>query len=137
MDDLNILVSEELNGSPITVFRLEGRVNMGNADLLMQRFEEAFNKGSRKMILDLTRVESLTSAGLRVILKLYKMLGEETVKPGGGSSPATGVETPAKSPYLKIVGANPTVRQVFQIVGIDSIFELYENVESASASFEA
>jgi anti-anti-sigma factor len=137
MSDLNISVTEEQSGTPITVFQLEGRVNMGNADRLMQSLETAFNEGSRNMILDLTGVESVTSAGLRVILRLYKMLGEETAAPAGEPSQTGEVETPSKSPYLKIVGLHPNVRGVFQIVGIERLFDIYEDLEAARASFKA
>ena len=129
MSDLNISVTEEPGVTPITVFRLEGRVNMGNADRLMQGLEAAFAEGSRNMILDLTGVESLTSAGLRVILRTYKLLGAE-------SAVGTGeVETAGRSPYLKLAGPNPNVRGVFQIVGIERLFEIYEDLEAARASF--
>jgi anti-anti-sigma regulatory factor len=129
MSDLNISVSDEPGEIPITVFRLAGRVNLGNSDRLMLTLRAAFNRGSRNMILDLTGVESLTSAGLRVILQLYKLLGEEAAA-GTGEA-----EIAAKSPYLKLAGPNANVREVFQMVGIERLFEIYQNVAAARASF--
>ena len=63
---MNIRVSQEQGRVPITVYRLEGRVNLGNADELERMAQQAHADGMRDLIIDLETVTSLTSAGMRV-----------------------------------------------------------------------
>ena len=53
-------------------FIIKGRVNAINADELQLKLEKAFNDGQKKLVLNMLRVEYLSSAGIRVILKMYK-----------------------------------------------------------------
>jgi anti-sigma B factor antagonist len=77
---------------------------------LEQRILELFNEGARQYILDFSRVEVITSAGIRVLVKLTKMLG------GKG---------------LALCSLNEQVSTVFDIAGFTGFFTIESGRETA------
>jgi anti-anti-sigma factor len=114
-----VIVSQAQGRVPVTVFQLQDRVNMGNTLELEMAATQAFTAGGRNMVIDLTRVPSLTSAGIRTILILYKMLAE----PQG------------KIQHLKLVNPTAPVREVLKIAGLLDLIQTYDNLDEAVASF--
>lgn len=49
-----------------------GRVSMSNANLLQYEVDKAIEDGHKKILVNMSRVEYLSSTGIRVILKAYK-----------------------------------------------------------------
>jgi len=134
MEELEITISQEQGRTPVTIFHLEGRVNLGTAEQLQAKAQEAAQVGARYMLLDLAGVRSLTSAGLRAIHQIYQMLRDASSAVGEDAArdAQAGV---LKSPYLKLLNPTPEVRRVLQIAGFDMFLEIHDNVKDAIASF--
>lgn len=111
---------------PVTVFHLQGRLNMGNARLLEEAARQAMEGGNHYFLLDLGELESLTSAGLRTIQWLYKT----TLDSQPVIDPA-----PAVSPYLKLACASPDVGRVLRLAGFDTFIGVYDSLDEALQSF--
>jgi anti-anti-sigma factor len=114
-----VTVSQAQGRVPVTVFQLQDRLNMGNTAELDQAAKEAYDAGGRNMVIDLSRAPSLTSAGIRTILVIYKML----------------TEPEEKAKHLKLVCPTPYVRQVLDIAGLLDFIEIYDSLDAAVASF--
>lgn len=113
-------VSQAEGRVPVTVFELQDRVNLGNTAELEQAARDAYANGTRDLVLDISKVDSFTSAGIRVLLVIYKLLaGDE------GRS----------SRHVKLVSPTPYVRQVLEVSGVAESIEIYETLEEAVASF--
>jgi len=123
---MNITISQEQARVPVTVFRVEGRINLGNADDLTRKAQNAYEVGMRDLILDLSGVESLTSAGLRAILTIMRMLGTD-------SKDSPGVK--GKSLHLKLLNPTEYVLITMRTAGFDRYLEIYESLPEALASF--
>jgi anti-anti-sigma factor len=123
---MNIRVSQEQGRVPVTVFRLDGRVNLGNADELERMAQQAHADGMRDLIIDLEEVTSLTSAGMRVLHSIYRLLGVDA------SERSTHIQ---KSRHLKLVNPSPYVRRVLEIAGYDLFLDIYGDLQEAVASF--
>ena len=123
---MNIRVSQEQGRVPVTVFRLDGRVNLGNADELERMAQQAHADGMRDLIIDLEEITSLTSAGMRVLHSIYRLLGVDA--PEG----STKIH---KSLHLKLVNPSPYVRRVLEIAGYDLFLDIYGDLQEAVASF--
>ena len=65
---MEITVSQEVGRVPVTVFEVSGLINLGSADQLEQQAQADYEKGTRYLLIDLSEVDSLSSAGLRSIL---------------------------------------------------------------------
>jgi anti-sigma B factor antagonist len=54
-------------------FTLKGRVNAASADILQDRLDTAiFKEEQKKIVVNMSNVEYLSSIGIRVILRTYK-----------------------------------------------------------------
>lgn len=123
---MNIAISQEQARVPVSVFRVEGRINLGNADELTRQAQNAYQAGMRDMILDLSGVESLTSAGLRSILTIMKMLNKDSAELSGQGG---------KSPHLKLLNPTEYVLITMRTAGFDRYLEIHESLPEALASF--
>jgi anti-anti-sigma factor len=110
-------ISQAQGRVPVTVFRLQDRVNLGNFAELENMAKDAYRNGTRNLVIDLSKSESLTSIGVRALVVIHKMLSTE------------------KGKHLKL--ANPTdhIREVLQISGVAQFIEIYDSVDDAVASF--
>ena len=87
------------------------------ADELMRRFDETLGEGSGGIVLDLMQVTHMDSAGV-------------------GSVVACGKRAAAAGALMKIaLAATGPVRRIFEITQLTRAFEIFEDTESAIASF--
>jgi len=121
-----ITVSQQHARVPVTILHVHGQVNLGNAHELEQAGRAALDHGARHVLLDLSQVSSLTSAGLRAVHTLYRLLGSPTSDPGG---------VPAKSPYLKVLNPSPDIRRVLSLAGFEAFIDIHDDLAQALASF--
>jgi anti-anti-sigma factor len=92
---------------------------MGNSAELEHAAREAFAAGGRDKVIDLPKVPSLTSAGVRTIVVIHQMLAE----------------TKDQARHLKLVNPTAYVREVLEIAGLLKYIEVYESIDEAMASF--
>ncbi len=93
-----------------TVVSVSGRLDAGTASDLEKDCANLINEGSTKLILELSALEYVSSAGLRSVLAVAKKL-----KAAGGG--------------LSLCGLSGLVQEVFSIAGFDSFLPVYETVE--------
>jgi anti-sigma B factor antagonist len=132
MDSMQITVSQMQGRVPVTVLHLKGRMNMGAADFVEQRAQDAIDQGARNLLLDLTDVVSLTSAGLRTIHVLARSMQAASAD---GKAATTPLSPDKKSAYLKLLNPSPDIRRVLNISGFDSLLEVFSDLQTAVASF--
>ncbi len=114
-----LTVSQTCGRVPITVFHLEDRLNLGNAEKLEQAAKGAYEAGGRYMVIDLTKAHSLTSAGIRALIVIYKMLTDPN----------------DKVKHLKLVSPTPEVHEVLRIAGLLDFIEVHDSLDKAVDSF--
>ena len=83
-------------------FILEGRINSLNYTVLEDKLNETLHERHRNIILNMLRVDHLSSAGIKVILKAYK----DAQKLGG---------------RLGIEGPSENVRNVLGMTALDTL----------------
>ncbi len=125
-------VSQMQGSVPVAVLHLHGLINLGTAETLQQKAQEAINAGARNLLLDMTDVSSLTSAGLRAIQIIVKSLDAAWMggKPGPAPRSADG-----KSLHLKLLNPKPQIQQVLDISGFSHYLEIHHDLQEAVASF--
>ena len=58
-------------------FIIKGRMNAVSAPELERKIENAINEGTKNIVLNMFEVEFLSSAGIRVILKIHKQMSQQ------------------------------------------------------------
>jgi anti-anti-sigma factor len=115
-----VKVSHAQGRVPITVLHLQNRINLGNIDELEKTAREVFTGGGRDMIIDLSKAPSITSAGIRSILVIHKMLS------GAGKEQIN---------HLKLVSPTPPVQEVLKVTGLLDYLQVFASLDEAVRSF--
>ncbi len=132
---MEIVVSHEQGRVPVTVFRIKGEINMNTHEQLQAQAQAAFEAGARKMLLDLSEVTYITSAGLRTISYIFKLLHSESPAASQAAMHQGLRDGTFKSPHLKLLNPQPPVLQALNIAGFDMFLETHASLKEAVASF--
>lgn len=95
---------------------LRGRVDTVSAPELAKKTDAALQQEQKKWVFDLSGLEYISSAGLRVFLGTAKSL-----KAGGGE--------------LRLAAAVPAVHKVLRIAGLLSLFKYFDRLDDALEAF--
>jgi hypothetical protein len=131
MSELDITASQIQGDVPVTILHLSGHLHGSTERELLDRARQAQEDGSKYLLLDLSNVEVLTSAGLRAIHNIFNLFtpqsDRETIREHG--------EEPYKSPYVKLVCPNPNIYYVLNIAGFLQNILIYNDIDEAIRSF--
>lgn|SRR5690606_2712151 len=106
-------VTREKNGE-ILLVSAAGQINSANAAELETQLLQWVEEGEHKWVLDMSGVEYISSAGLRVVLLLAKRLKQQ-----GG--------------HVVLCSLQPHVLEVFDISGFLSILDVADSRDAALA----
>lgn len=102
----------------VVVVSLSGRIDSTAAVDFEEQLIQIIDQGTNIMVVDFLNVQFISSAGLRVLL-----LAAKKVKPYGGK--------------LHLCNMSKDVREVFDISGFSSIFDIHANVTEATQAIGA
>ncbi len=123
MDSALKITQEQLVGNvPVTVLHLRGWLDAQSEELLLASARDAYTAGARFILIDLAEVDTLTSAGMRAMQKVYKLFTAE--------------EEYFKVSRVKLCNAPPQVYHVLGITGFLQNIPNYETLQSALDSFK-
>ena len=108
------IIERDENG--VAVYVLEGRIDTAGAVDLDLALQAAAASGKNRMILDMSEVRYIGSAGLRTMADVLT----KNQKAGGD---------------LKLVALNRKVERVLRIIGFDKFFSIYDAVDEALADY--
>ena len=123
METTLTITREEIQANnPITVLHLQGWLDAKGEENLLAAARAAYSEGTRYMILDLAGVETLTSAGMRAMHKVYKLY--------------TPAEERMKTLRVSICNAPVQVNNILGITGFLLNIPSYRNMQLAIDSFK-
>lgn len=131
MSELNITSSQVEGDTPVTILHLSGHLHGDTERELVDRARQAREDGAKSLILDLSEVEILTSAGLRAIHNIFNLF----TPPGDVVIIRQHGEEPYKSPYFKLVCPNPNIYYILNIAGFLQNILIFNNMDDAVNSF--
>lgn len=106
---------------PVTVFRLRGWLDAQSEEQLLEAARTAHDGGARYLLIDMTDLDTLTSAGMRALQKVYQIF--------------TPKEDQFRVAHLKLCNAPPQIYNVLGITGFLQNIPMYESQEAALQSF--
>src|SRR5512147_2149458 len=110
---------EERSLGDVIVLDLKGKITLGQGDeLLKDKVNSLVNQGYKKLVLNLTEVPYIDSAGLGEIVRTYT-----TVSRQGGS--------------LKLLNLTKKITDLLSITKLLTVFETYDNEADAVRSFSS
>ena len=100
----------------VTVVEMEGNLDTNTSVDAQDHIDALMDEGATKLLADFTKVDFVSSAGLRILLATGKRLGSTA----GG---------------LRICGLNETVAEIFEISGFSTILNVFPSETDALSGF--
>lgn len=119
--DFGILSEEMQADVPVTVFHLRGWLDAQSEEQLLAAARTAYDEGARYLLIDMSRLDTLTSAGMRALQKVFQIFTEN--------------EAPFKVAHLKLCNAPPQIYNILGITGFLQNIPMYESMDTALQSF--
>lgn len=100
----------------VTLVKIEGRVDHGTAkefkNSLMPHLDQCAEGEVKNLIIDLSGVHYMTSAGLRVLMIAAKTCGKHKAE-------------------IAVAGLQPAIQEIFKISRFDLVLNVFPSVKSA------
>ncbi|MBN2118065.1 MAG: STAS domain-containing protein [Anaerolineales bacterium] len=122
MDSDFRISSEQMQAEvPVTVFHVRGWLDAQSEEQLLEAARTAYDGGARYLLVDMKELDTLTSAGMRALQKVYQIF--------------TPKEERFKVAHLKLCNAPPQIYNVLGITGFLQNIPMYESLDTALQSF--
>ena len=106
----------------VDVLAISGRLDAQSAPALQQEFETLFADSRHRILLDLGQLEYISSPGLRVLIDARKRAREWKLSDMDRGD-------------VRIANLPPRIREVFDLTGFTSLFEIYDDMVDGVGSF--
>ncbi len=130
---------------PVVILHLDGILDGANYKKLIEKGESLFNNGTRDLILDLTNLTFISSAGLGALHQVA-LLFQGKIHPDRADSWAGYRWATYKNikrdhdlrhqAHVKLISPTKEVREVLDMIGFDSLFEIFTSLPQAVESFQ-
>lgn len=119
--DLKITSEQVQAAVPVTILQVRGWLDAQSEEQLLAVARTAFEDGARYILIDMSELDTITSAGIRSLQKIYQMY--------------TPKEDRFKVAHLKLCNAPPQIYNVLGITGFLHNIPMYESLEAALETF--
>jgi anti-anti-sigma regulatory factor len=136
---MQISFSKQEGRVPVTVMKLAGNLDASNYADVITKAQNAYDEGSRSLLMDLSEVPYVSSAGLMslhsvaLIFAGFSLKSKEAGRPAFRSINAENAKTVRE--HLKLLCPQPDVEQVLDVVGLKQFLDIYTELETAVQSF--
>jgi len=132
---MEITVTQEQGRVPVTVLYVAGTTDSASADEFEKKVMEVIDEGGRYLVMDLSKVPYMSSAGLRVLQEVFNKLRSVSGDTKDKEMYRQINEGSFQSPYLKLINPTKEVMEVLKMSGFDMLVPVEKNLKSAVASF--
>jgi anti-anti-sigma regulatory factor len=134
-----ITISKTEESPSIVTLHLEGKLDGANYETLIEAAREIYSDGQRDLILDLSKLTFISSAGLSSIHQVALLFRGETLpNHDSGWAAYHAIERDlgkATQQHVKLLAPSKTVKEAFDLTGFATLFESYDDMADALASF--
>ena len=136
---MEITCTQKQGRVPVTILQLDGKLDGSNYMQLVEEAKRNYGDGVRDLLIDLSRLSYLSSAGIAAIHKtalLFRGLELPDEESGWASFHAidrdrdNGVQK-----HVKLLSPQPEVANILDITGFKALFEIHTDLDMAVASF--
>ena len=132
---MDVTITQEKGLVPVTVVHVDGKTDSASADEFEKKVMEAIDGGARHLVLDLSKVPYMSSAGLRVLQHAFDRLRSFSSGENNKEMYRQINDGSYASPNLKIINPTKEVMEVLKMSGFDMLIAVEKDLKSAVASF--
>jgi len=119
-----VTISQAQGRVPVSILQLAGKFDTNAADEFDRQAREVVEAGAKDVLVDMSQVEYMSSAGLRCIHNLFYQLhpqGSEEYNRIVNEGIPQGTY---KAPHMKLLNPNKRVKESLRMVGIDMYMDI-------------
>ena len=132
---MQLKVSTENGRVPVTVVHVDGNIDSGSYEAFLAGVEESINAGARHVLIDLSHVPFVSSAGLRALNILLNRLRALTPDVSDEEMRKGINQGTYKSPHLKLLNPSRETTTTLDSSGFSMFIENFDDLKAAIASF--
>jgi anti-anti-sigma factor len=135
---MEINVSQEKGRVPVSTVHIKGDLDASSYLELVNTAQKLYNAGVRSLLLDLTDLAFISSAGLASLHIVTKMFRGETADLEDGWGTYKEIDRERESGLqknVKLLNPSPEVDKVLDMVGFKQLFEVFSDLGEAVQSF--
>jgi anti-sigma B factor antagonist len=106
---IGLIINETENG-PVQVVHVEGYLDGHTFGELEQRLDQLLTAGRVRLVIELSKLTYIASSGVGVFINFQS-------------------QASAKGGNLQLVNPSPSVHEIFDLLGLDSLFVIHPTVD--------
>lgn len=132
---MEIKVSTENGRVPVTIIHVDGDIDSSTYETFESEVLKLVSDGARDILVDLTHVHFVSSAGIRAFNTVFNKLRE--IEPDVSDEEMhKGISAGTyKFPHFKLLHPSKETRGTLQMVGLDMYVDIYDDLDTALAAF--
>ena len=138
---MNIIVEQAGTEKPVTILEIQGELDGKTYKSLIQQVEQLYQSGTRRLLLDLSEMTFMSSAGLVGLhTAVMVMRGQQPPDMEHGWNVMREIthninSTTGYDVNCKLLQPQPRVQMTLEITGISQLLETFTDRETAVNSF--
>jgi anti-anti-sigma factor len=132
---MDLKVSTEKARVPVTVVHADGNIDSASYEAFLSGIEDSINAGARHLLIDLSHVPFVSSAGLRALNILLNRLRVLTPDVSDEEMRKGINDGTYKSPHLKLLNPSRETMTTLESSGFSMFIEVFHDLKAALASF--
>jgi anti-anti-sigma factor len=137
---IEMTVMQDQDTIPVTILQVQGKLDGSNYEALIAEAQTLYNAGTRDLLLDLSTLTFLSSAGLSALHRvalLFQGRKSADLEEGWNSFHAIDRDRGSGAQqHVKLLNPTPEVKKVLELVGFTNFFEIHTELYAAVASFK-
>jgi anti-anti-sigma factor len=137
--NMNMIVSQKQGRVPVTVLQLIGKLDGSNYMQLIEEARKAYLNGARDLLIDLTELTFMSSAGIAAIHQTALIFrGQSMAEEELGWASYRAIDRDRGSgiqKHVKLLCPQNNVADILDIAAFDTLFEIHTDLDTAVASF--
>lgn len=132
---MQLKVSTEKARVPVTLVHADGNIDSASYEAFLSGIEDTINGGARHVLIDLSHVPFVSSAGLRALNILLNRLRELSPDVSDEEMRKGINQGTYKSPHLKLLNPSRETMTTLDSSGFSMFIDVFHDLKSALASF--
>jgi anti-anti-sigma regulatory factor len=136
---MQISLSKQAGRVPVTIMQLTGELDASNYTDVINRAQESYDDGVRDLLMDLSKVPYVSSAGLMSLHAVVLIFAGQSMQSKETGRPSFRSINPQRDSvglqHVKLLSPQSAVEQVLDVVGLKQFFDIHTDLETAVQSF--
>ena len=131
---------DDLGGArAVSVVALDGELDASNYERLIEVVRDAYARGTRGLVLDMSKLSFMASSGLFALHSAYRIMRGETPpdpEAGWGALHEVAQDHDAEAGNVRIAGPQEAIARVLERTGMGKLFPVDADRDSAVAALQ-